>query len=203
PRALQRPFGFVAPGNPVRPADRQRDRTLLLPAVVLALQEVIEEALLQRDRFRRVERRMVVAGVDAQPFLLAAGGKIALDIAAPMQPLAAPIADGQYRNLDARSDRRALAIGSGVVRLVALNLGRGARVEVEQVRRQGFAGGLLAAQRVDIGRVGIAVLIDEDLAGEPQLLKLGAGDPAVVGDVAVMVERAFPRDDRSQTFGLP
>src|SRR6185437_15436599 len=73
-----------------------------VPAGILALEEMAEEALLQRLAIRAVEMREVRVAVHLQPFLLRAGREIALEIAARVQAHAAPVAGRQKRRLDLR-----------------------------------------------------------------------------------------------------
>ena len=83
-------------------ADVERHARLLVPAGVLAFEEMAEEALLQRVAVIAVEMREVGVAMHFQPFLLGAGAQIAFEIAARMQSHAAPIAGREQRRLDLR-----------------------------------------------------------------------------------------------------
>lgn len=52
-------------------------RAALFPAVVHALQKIIEEALLHCERIFRIEKRQTVTGLNPQPFVVAGGEEIA------------------------------------------------------------------------------------------------------------------------------
>ncbi len=91
-RARQRPFVLVALDEFLaRMTDLEQHLRLLAPAGILALEEMTEEPLLQVDPVVRVEMRPVLDAVHFEPFLLGGGAHEALEIAARMQALAAPI----------------------------------------------------------------------------------------------------------------
>ena len=56
--------------------------------------------MLHEAAFERVERADVVAHVQLQILVLGAGAEVALDVAAQVQPGAAPVARGEQRHLD-------------------------------------------------------------------------------------------------------
>ena len=62
--------------------DLQHDTRLPVPAVLLALQEIIEEAPLQRHPPIGVERRPMRAAVHLEPFLTGGGSREPLEVAA-------------------------------------------------------------------------------------------------------------------------
>src|SRR5262249_55875932 len=72
---------------------------LLSPAGVLALEEVSEEFLLQGDAVIGVEMRPVLDAVHLEPLLFGGGAHEALEIAARMQSLAAPVGCREQRRL--------------------------------------------------------------------------------------------------------
>ena len=107
-RARERPLALVTleeflPGMP----HLQHDPRLPPPARVLALQEVAEELLLQRDAVVRVEVRPVLEAVHLQPLLLRGRAHEALDVAARVQALTAPVARGEERHRHLRPVRHA------------------------------------------------------------------------------------------------
>src|SRR5438105_6504954 len=110
PRARKRPAAlpplleFLA-----RPADLEEDPGLVAPAAVLALEEVREEPLLQADAVVGVEMGPVLEAVHLEPLLARAGAQEALEVAARMQPLAAPVGGGEERRLDLREVGQARA----------------------------------------------------------------------------------------------
>src|SRR5262249_117537 len=106
-RALGRPLGLGALDEPVDVTHLQEDAGLLVPAVLLAVQEIVEEFQLQRAPVVGVEMGPVLDAVDLEPFVLGGGAHEAFEIAARVQRLAAPIGGGQERRLDLRPDRRA------------------------------------------------------------------------------------------------
>ena len=75
---------------------------LLVPAGIFALEKMAEEALLQRLAVIAVEMREVRVAVHLEPFLLGAGAQIAFEIAAGVQPHAAPIGGRKQRRVDLR-----------------------------------------------------------------------------------------------------
>ncbi len=74
----------------------------LLPAVVDALQEVVEEALLQSQPIAAGEKRPVGIAVRLQPLLLRGRLDEAVEVAARMNALAAPVGAGQQRDRNLR-----------------------------------------------------------------------------------------------------
>src|SRR5262245_18422334 len=72
-------------------AHLQQHFRLPAPAGVLALEEVAEELLLQLQAIVRVEMRPVLDDVALEPFLLRRGAYEALEVAARMQALPAPV----------------------------------------------------------------------------------------------------------------
>src|SRR5207247_10800055 len=91
-------------------------------AVVLAVQEMIEEAQLQLTPIIRVEMRPVLDPVCLEPLVLTGRAHETLEIAAGMQTLAAPIGRRQERRLDLRPNRRARTVVCIVERLGATTL---------------------------------------------------------------------------------
>src|SRR5262245_46358110 len=71
---------------------------------------MVEERELLLASIVRVEMRPVLDAVHLEPFLLRRRAHEALEIAARMQRLAAPIGGGEQRRLDLRPDRRARAV---------------------------------------------------------------------------------------------
>src|SRR5439155_18152521 len=82
------------------PADIERHLRLPLPAGALALEEMSEKPLLQAGAIARIEVREVRIAVHLQPFLPGAGSEPAFEIAARVQPLAAPVRRRQDRHVD-------------------------------------------------------------------------------------------------------
>ena len=95
-RVRKRPVAFVAKDEFLAGvADIELYERLLVPAVALALQEIAEELLLQRNPIIRVVVRPVLDAVHLQPFLLGGGAEEALEIAARVQRLPAPVCGGE------------------------------------------------------------------------------------------------------------
>src|SRR6266849_7926877 len=109
--ALERPFVLGA-GNEslARMADLEQDLRLLVPAIVLAVQEMVEEPQLLLAAVIRVEMRPVLAAMDFEPFLPRCGLHEAFEIPARMKTLAAPIGGGKQRRRDLVPHRRASAM---------------------------------------------------------------------------------------------
>src|SRR4029077_4170168 len=118
-RALRRLGGELRAGREMEPGTlRARDRPvvlvaydeffarmpnielharLLVPAVLLSLEEVVEEALLQVDAVAGVVVSPLLDAVTLEPFLLRGGAEEALVIAARMQRLTAPVGGREHR----------------------------------------------------------------------------------------------------------
>src|SRR6266571_7003128 len=90
-RAPERPFLLVPLDELVDVADLQQHLRLLLPAGVLALEEMPEELLLQSDAVVGVEVRPVLEAVAFEPLLLRGRPHEALEVAARVQALAGPV----------------------------------------------------------------------------------------------------------------
>src|SRR5262245_25037196 len=91
-----RPQGKLLAGA----AEVQRYPRLAVPAGVLALEKVPEEAALQVRAVARIEMREMRVAVHLEPFLLGACCQITFEIAARMQPLAAPVRCRQDWHVD-------------------------------------------------------------------------------------------------------
>src|SRR5258708_37787092 len=89
--ALERAFFFSTLDEAVDVAHLQLHRRLLVPAVFLAVQEMIEEAQLQLTAVIRIEMRPMLDAMHFEPFLLRGGADKAFEIAARMQRLPRPI----------------------------------------------------------------------------------------------------------------
>src|SRR5262249_43180606 len=77
------------------------------PAGVLALEVVAEELLLQRDAVVGIEMRPVLDAVALEPLVLRGRAHEALEIAARVQALPAPVSRREQRHLDLRPVRHA------------------------------------------------------------------------------------------------
>src|SRR5215831_10046882 len=98
--ALERPFVLSALHELVDVTHLQLHARLPVEAVVLAMQEVIEEAQLQLATVIRVEMGPVLDAVHLEPFVLGGRAHEAFEVAARMQGLAAPIGGRKQRRLD-------------------------------------------------------------------------------------------------------
>jgi hypothetical protein len=81
-------------------ADLQLHFGLLVPAGILALEEVAEELLLQSESIVRIEMCPVLDAVHLEPFLGRGRTYEAFEIAARMQALPTPVCSREYRHLD-------------------------------------------------------------------------------------------------------
>src|SRR5664279_3456050 len=107
PGARQRPSVLMADDEFLaRMTDIELYARLLVPAVLLALEEVAEELPLQSDAVVGVIMRPMLDAVHFQPFLFRRRTIEALEIAARVQRLAAPIGGREQRHLDLRPIRR-------------------------------------------------------------------------------------------------
>src|SRR3546814_5525730 len=100
--AGQRPFLLVAESAAFRTADEQAYPAFVLPAVLLALEEMVEEALLPLHELGQVKALEMRSDMGLQPFLPRAGPQESFDIAAQMQTCAAPVGGRQQRHIDPR-----------------------------------------------------------------------------------------------------
>src|ERR1035437_5742272 len=105
-RARQRPSILVADDEFLaRMTNVELHPRLLVPAVLLALEEVAEELLLQSNAIVGVIMRPMLDAVYFEPFLFRRRPDEALEIAARMQRLSAPIGGREQRHLDLRPIR--------------------------------------------------------------------------------------------------
>jgi hypothetical protein len=109
-RPGERPLLLLTRDEPVDVADLEQDPRLPLPAIVDVLEEVVEETLLEVSSVVGVEMGPVLQAVDLQPFLLAGGADEALDIAAKMEAVAAPVARREHRHRDFLPDGGAFPV---------------------------------------------------------------------------------------------
>ena len=172
---------------------------LLRPARVLALEEVAEEALLEAHAIVRVEVGPVLDPVDLEPFLLRGRAHEALEVAARMQPLTAPVRRREERHRDpgpvGQARAPVLVRGQRVLeaRLVEV-AAAGAQLLLGQGGRPGDP---VAGHPAPVAARAAAVLHPHDLRGEPGPAE-GAEDAAVVAEVAVEVGRPLPDADGGQ-----
>src|SRR5262245_25487934 len=191
-RALDRPLGLVPLDEAVDVAYLELHLRLAVPAVLLALQEMVEETLLQEAAVVRVEMGPVLDAVRFQPLLLRGGANESLEVAARMQPLSAPVGGGQERRDDLLPDRRAVA-----VILIVQRVSEDVIAEVAAVLREfGIRQGLVAAHRLT-GDARARAAPAQPVLDRLHLHVVPVGeeraeDAAVVRHVAVPVGRALP-----------
>ncbi len=202
-RARQRPLVLQPRGRgAVGMADRQPHRRLVRPAVVEALQGVIEEALLQGAVFRQVEALEMRADMHRQPLPRRAGTLKALDVAAQMHAGATPIARRQHRHPHIVQHRHPLGV-PGVGQRVLEHAGG----IVHAVARQQRLGQRRPGQRgagfgIAVAGGAVAMLVDQDLARPPGGGEAVARDAAVMAEIAVVVAAAFPGYDGGEVRRL-
>src|SRR5581483_153464 len=101
-RARERPLALGARHEALaRVPDLEQHRRLLVPAVLLALQEAVEEAELKLPPVVGVEVRPVLAPVYLEPLLRRAGAHERLEVAPRVQAVTSPVAAGEERHVDA------------------------------------------------------------------------------------------------------
>jgi hypothetical protein len=135
--ALERPFVLGTLHELVDVAHLQQHARLPVEAVVLAVQEMVEEAQLQLAPIVGIEVGPVLDAVHFEPFVLRARAHEAFEIAARMQGLAAPIGGREQRRLDFGPDRRARAVVVVVERMGADIVAERAALPLELFFRQG------------------------------------------------------------------
>ena len=183
-------------------ADVEQHLRPLLPAVVDALEETVEELPLQVLAVLRIEQREVRVAVHLQPFLLRAGAQEALEIAARMQPHAAPVGGREQRRLDVlefRQPRLVVVVDQAVAQRVAVAIGAVLlQLVVGEVQRPGHR---LAGDDALGAALADAVLHGGHLARIPARIEV-AEDAAVAAKLAVVVRRALPDAQRGEVLRL-
>src|SRR3974390_1043526 len=97
-RSRYRPFILMPYHEPFSGmADIELNPRLLVPAILLTLEEITKEPLLQIDAVVGVVMRPVFDSVDLQPFLLRRRAKEAFEVAARVARLSPPVRRGQHR----------------------------------------------------------------------------------------------------------
>ena len=170
---------------------------------VFALEEVVEEAQLELAAVVGVEVRPVLDSVRLEPLLLRRGAGEALEVAARMQALAAPVGGGEERDDDLVPVRRAVAVVLVVERvredLVAEVAAVGGELLVgERLVAADELPGVAALRRPRSPRPYWTVFTCMSY----QLAQNVREDPAVVRHVAVPVGGALPDAHRRQVRGL-
>ncbi len=190
--ACERPLVLLAGDEPVEMAHLQEHARPLVPAVVPAVQKMVEELELQLAAIVGVEVRPVLEPMRLEPFLLGGGAHEALEIAARMQPLAAPVGGREQGHLDLGPVGRALLVILVIEGMLA-DLG----AEIAAIERELRVGQVLrAAHRLAGDAASLAALARAVLHGlhlhVVPVLPERAEDAAVVRHVAIPVGRAFP-----------
>ncbi len=183
-------------------ADLELHLRLFLPAAFLAVEEMVEELQLQLAAVVGVEMGPVLDAVHLEPFLLRRRLHEALEVAARMERLAAPIGGRQQRHLDLRPHRRA-----GAVIVVIERMGEDRAAEIGAVRGEFLlAERLRPAHELAVDRRAAAafagaVLHGLDLHVVP-VLPERAQNAAVARHVAIPIGRALPNADRREVRRL-
>ncbi len=196
-RARERPFVLGARHEFLaRMADVEQHLRLLVPAGVLALEEMREEAALQVLPVFGVEQGEVRIAVHLQPFLFRAGAQIALEIAARMQPHAAPVRRRQQRRFDIlefRQARLVIVVDQAMLQRVLVACGAiFFQFVFRQCRRPRDR---LAGHGAPVSALADAVLHGGHLARIPAREEI-AEDAAVAAKLAVIIRRALPDAQR-------
>src|SRR5450631_3355123 len=105
-----------------RMTDIELHARLLVPAVLLALEEVAEELPLQSDAVVGVVMRPMLDAVHFEPFLFRCRAEETFEIAARVQRLSAPIGGRKQRYLDLRPIRRHRPVEFVVQRMREISL---------------------------------------------------------------------------------
>jgi hypothetical protein len=157
-------------------ADGQAHRCDAVHAVLLALEEAIEEAQLEVLAPVRVVRVDVRPGVDHEPLVLGGRARPALEVAAQVQVQRAPVAGRQHRHRDA--------------------------VEVDVARRMEVVGERMARQLLAPVRPLRAVALRLDLELPPELHEPVRVEAALPRRLAVEVGQPLPGDERGEVRRL-
>ena len=173
-------------------AHLQQHLRLLVPAAVLAVEEMVEEPQLLLAAVVGVEMRPVLDPVGLEPFLLRGRAHEALEIAARMQALAAPVRGREQRHLDLRPLRRARAVIGVVERMGEDVVAEIGAVCGEFRPRTAFPARTPARrERAALAALAGAVLHGLDLHVVP-VRPERRQDAAVMGHVAIPVGGALP-----------
>ena len=146
--------------------------------------------------------REVGVAVHLEPLLPRAGGEIAFEIAARMQPLSSPVRRRQQRHVDlleVRGARAVVIIDEPAPQRLAADIGA-VIGELLLGQRRG-PGDRLAGDEAPRSALADAMLDAGDLAARPARQKI-AQDAAVAAQLAVIVGRAFPDAQRGQVRRL-
>src|SRR5581483_9913935 len=204
-RARERPF-ILMPLDELlaRMADLEQDLRLLVPARILAFEEMTEEFLLQADAVVRIKMRPVLDTVDLEPFLFGGRAHEALEISARVQTLSAPVRRGQQRSLHSRPVRHAgLPEGVGVELARDAVLVEIAAIAAELLLRKRLRPGDPVAVHAAPEAARVASVLDGiDLGLRPVLHEAAVENSAMMRHVAVEIGRALPGADRGQVLWL-
>src|SRR5690348_588023 len=202
PRTLERPFVLETLAEAVDVPHLEPHLGLLVPAVLLAFEEISEEAFLQADAVIGVELDPMRAAMRLEPLPFRPGAREGLEIAARMQALPAPVRCRQERHLHPLPARRARFVPAIVERM---------RQDV--VAEVAAVGGELGvAQRFRTANQIAGDGAFRPARAEPLLHRFhlhvvpigpeGRQDAAVMGRIAVPIGSAFPGTDRRQMWRL-
>src|SRR5205814_7939756 len=200
PGAQERPVAFPPLFELLaRPADLEEHARLVAPPGVLALEEVPEEPLLQADAIVGVEMGPVLDAVHLEPLLSRSRAQEALEVAARVQPLAAPVGGREERDFDLGEVGQArppvLVARERVAQAILVEV---AARRSELLFGQGLgSGNPLAGHAAAIAARAHSVLHADHLRGEPRASK-SAEDAAVPTEIAVVVRRPFPDAHRGE-----
>src|SRR5262245_61410058 len=175
---------------------------LAIPAVLLALQEVVEEALLQQAAVVRIKVRPVLDAVNLEPFFLCRGADETLQVAARVQTLSAPVGRRKKRGSDLLPDGGAVAMI-----LIVERMGVNIVTEVAAIlRERGVRKRFIAADRLPRCARARATLAQPLLHGlYLHVVPVGeesAEYAAVVRHVAVPIGRTLPDAHGGKMTGL-
>ena len=177
-------------------AHLQQHFRLLVPAVLFALQKVVEKTLLQPDAVIGVKRRPVRAAVRFQPFVFRCRAHVTLEVAARMQALPAPVRRRQQRHRDFRQIAAALLV-IGVIERTREKLAPHVFAVVDELLfTESFGPAHEFAGDAAVGATfADAVLHRLHLHVLPVLAE-HADDAAVACRIAEIVDPTFPHADR-------
>src|ERR1700733_11361706 len=134
---------------------------------------------------------------NAQPLRFACGSHVTLF--AP----ALPVSYAQEWNDDAAGIGRPFPIESAIEGLAQPRIHWTNAILLEQFRRTGFTSRPWTRDRVYKRRLGVTVLVGDDLMIPPELPGGDIGNATGSRDLAVIIECAFPWEDGGQSLWLP
>src|SRR4249919_641654 len=202
-RVRERPVLLVTNNELLaRMPDVELHARLLVPAIALAFQEIVEEFLLQADSVISVVMRPMLDAVHLEPFLFRRRPVKTLEVAARMQRLATPVRCGKHRHLHLRPVRPHCCVEIVVEGMRKIGLSQVVTVRAHLLRVQCFRSRHpVAVHAATVTFGGKTVLHRLDLHVLP-ILREGIVDAAVVAELTIEISETLPDTDGREMLWL-